>query len=214
MSVTLLDVLDNFFTQEPSDDIDRMPGRQLYELGREARRLAEASRLPELDAGSIYLGGWPSANFWAVSGDLIMSTLLYSDSVVIKDPITDWFSFSQYRVPHVMPARPGYMDPETGKATVQQTRAFLTAVLPALQALRPLIESGAVVLVPSHDFNLQRSAEIERLADQLMATLVRDARSYSADFAPGEIAVADNVRGMFVGVSGEQEASVRHQRDA
>ena len=209
MPATVLDVIDNFFTRDPAADVRRIPGRQLYELGRESRRLASASATPAATSGSIYLGGWPSANFWAVSGDLIMSTLLYADSVVVKDPLTDWFSESQYHVPHVMSTRPGYIDPESRRPSVAQTRAFLSVVIPSLRALRPLIDTGALILTPSHDFLMASSHSVETLADRLMADLVPDSRAYAERFAPTEIAIADNVRGMFFGVGGEQDQSVR-----
>ncbi|WP_369134242.1 YecA family protein [Modestobacter sp. I12A-02662] len=208
MTATVLDVIDNFLTGEGATEVHRIPGRNLYELGREARRLADARTPAQVEPGAIYLGGWPSANFWAVSGDLILSTLLYADSVVVKDPVTDWFSSSQYRVPHVMPTRPGYLDPEAGKPAVGQTRAFLRSVLPSLLALRPLVESGAIIFTSSHDFNLAASGQIELMTESLMANLVRDVAQYTMDFSPEEIAVEDNVRGMFVAAPGDQEASV------
>jgi hypothetical protein len=180
MTATVLDVIDNFFIRDLDSELRRIPGKRLYELGRESRRFAEANETQTVGPGSIYLGGWPSANFWAVSGDLIMSTLLYADSVVVKDPVTDWFSRSQYRVDHVMPTRPGFIQAETGEPSVAQTRTFLSSVIPALRGLRPLIDSGALVIAPSHDLFLQRSAAIESLTDRLMSELVTDTRAYSA----------------------------------
>lgn len=206
---TVLDIIDNFFVRDADLDVARIPGRRLYELGREARRLAQAADSPQVSRGSIYLGGWPSANFWAVSGDLIMSTLLYADSVVVKDPLTDWFSFSQYRVPHLMASRPGYLDPETHRPLVAQTRAFLLVVVPALRRLRPLVESGALVFAPSADLNLRLSSAIDTMSRELMTQLVADAGEYSKLFAPTEIAAEDNVRGLFAAAPGHQDASVR-----
>ncbi len=209
MEITILDVIDNFFARDSTPDVARIPGRRLYDLGHEARRLAKEVNPPRVGRGSIYLGGWPSANFWAVSGDLIMSTLLYVDSVVVKDPITDWFSFSQYRVPHLMSSRPGYMDPETQAPRVAETRAFLDAVIPSLRKLRPLVESGAVVFAPSADLNLRESAVIEGMTRDLMERLVTDTEAYTSQFAATEIAAEDNVRGLFVAAPADQDASVR-----
>lgn len=209
MPSTILDVVDNFFARDADVDVSRLPGKRLYELGREARRLAQASPLPTVGPGSIYLGGWPSANFWAVSGDLIMSTLLYADSVVVKDPVADWFSFSQYQVTHLMAVRPGYLDPESGQPRTAETRAFLSAVLPALRALRPLVETGAVVFAPSADLNLGQSAAVSGMTEDLMTRLVTDAATYSDQFSADEVTAEDNVRGMFVAAPGDQDASVR-----
>lgn len=209
MSITILDVIDNFFARDSEPDVSRIPGRRLYDLGREARRLADAATPPRVGPGSIYLGGWPSANFWAVSGDLIMSTLLYADSIVVKDPLTDWFSFSQYRVPHLMSSRPGYMDPEIQAPRIVETRAFLNAIIPALRALRPLVESGAVVFVPSADLNLRESPSIDSMTRHLMERLVTDTAAYTSRFAAPEITAEDNIRGQFVAAPGDQDASVR-----
>lgn len=209
MPITILDVIDNFFARDSELDVARLPGRRLYDLGMEARRLAQAADAPQVGRGSIYLGGWPSANYWAVSGDLIMSTLLYADSVVIKDPLTDWFSYSQYQVPHLMSSRPGYLDPGTHEPLVTQTRAFLSAVLPALRQLRPLVETGAVVFAPSADLNLRQSSDIDSMARELMTRLVNDTAAYTKQFAATEIAAEDNIRGQFVCAPGDQDASVR-----
>jgi hypothetical protein len=209
LSITVLDVIDNFFARDSDPDVSRIPGKRLYDLGGEARRLAQVTAPPQVRPGSIYLGGWPSANFWAVSGDLIMSTLLYADSVVVKDPLTDWFSYSQYRVPHLMASRPGYLDPETQTPRTAQTRAFLSTIIPALRALRPLVDSGAVVFASSADLNLRESAAIDSMTRELMARLVTDAATYSRQFAATEIAAEDNIRGQFVCAPGDQDASVR-----
>jgi len=209
LPITVLDVIDNFFARDSEPDVARLPGRRLYDLGMEAHRLAQAADAPQVGRGSIYLGGWPSANFWAVSGDLIMSTLLYVDSVVIKDPLTDWFSFSQYRVPHLMASRPGYLNPETHEPLVAQTRAFLSAILPALRQLRPLVESGAVVFAPSADLNLRQSPAINSMARELMTRLVTDTAAYSKQFASTDITAEDNIRGQFVCAPGDQDAAIR-----
>lgn len=209
MTITILDVIDNFFAQDSTPDVARLPGQRLYELGHEVQRLTTEMTPPRVGSGSIYLGGWPSANFWAVSGDLIMSTLLYVDSVVVKDPLTDWFSFSQYRVPHLMSSRPGYIDPETHAPRVAETRAFLGAVIPSLRRLRPLVESGAITFAPSADLNLRESPAIEGMTRDLMERLVTDTAAYTGQFAATEITAEDNVRGLFVTAPGDQDASVR-----
>ena len=138
-----------------------------------------------------------------------MSTLLYADSVVVKDPLTDWFSFSQYQVPHLMATRPGYLDPESHRPLVAETRAFLSVVIPALRRLRPLVDSGAVVFASSADFNLKHATAINAMSQELMTRLVADAGDYSRRFASTEIAAEDNLRGLFAAVPGDADASVR-----
>jgi hypothetical protein len=96
-----------------SEDFSRLPGTAIHEFGEHVRDYA-ANAMPNLDATKhpIYIGGWPSANFWFVNGDLILSSLLYSGQVLVRDPIADWFSNEQYLVQHLFAARPGYLDPQ------------------------------------------------------------------------------------------------------
>ena len=104
---TILDVVDNFFHKDatPSEvlDVRRLPGRVLYEFGDEVRRFAStytSESATTMGEAPIYLGGWPSASFWAVHGDLILSSLLYAGRVLVKDPLSDWFSDERYLVRH------------------------------------------------------------------------------------------------------------------
>lgn len=213
MAVTVLDVIDNFTTPS-AIDFATIPGTAIEELGELVRQSAAAEQ-PEatLPAGSVYLGGWPSANFWTVGGDMLLSSLLYSPAVLVRDPITDWFSHEQYRVRHKTSARPGYLDPG-GRPNVAATRAFLRSVIPPLRAWRPLIEAGVVVMVTAEDHALAHQTNIAELQGRLEATLLTDPVEYSERFTAGEIAVEDNVRGMFVFAGGDRPATLhRAQRD-
>src|SRR5262245_36878350 len=127
-----------------------MPGRDLWHLGDEVRRFARSYTPPKLETAKfpIYLGGWPSANFFAAdNGQLILSSLLYCGQVVAKDPISDWFTMERYQNERMMAGRSGFLD-DQGKPNVAGTRRFMANVIPALIELRPLIESATIVLVP------------------------------------------------------------------
>lgn len=206
--ISVLDVIDNF-TSPSGRDLNTAPGSALEEFGDHVRYLAAAqpTDAPQ-SSDSVYLGGWPSANFWAVGGDLLLSSLLYSPAVLVRDPISDWFSDEQYLVRHKMSARPGYLDAER-RPNVAATRAFLTNVVPQLRAWRPLIESGVVKLVTSEAHAFANSSEIGQLQERLESRLLTDPVSYAARFRPGEIAVEDNVRGSFVFAGGDQLTQLR-----
>jgi hypothetical protein len=210
--VTILDVIDNFFATNRVEDLATVPGKVLDEFGAEVRRFAEAYEPPLLDQGlyPTYLGGWPSANFWnSLNGVLVMSTLLYSGQVLTKDPLADWFSDEQYQRPHRMAARPGYLDPDTRQPNIAGTRAFLMHVIPALLAMRPLIEKQILVLVPSHRVVFQHASAIDTLEQRLTDRIAVDSERFTSTFAPNELSVEDNVRGLFVFAGGDREAQIR-----
>jgi hypothetical protein len=211
---TILDVIDNHFYKEADSssslDIRRIPGRALYEFGEEVRRFAQTYVQPTSTSSErpIYIGGWPSASYWAAHGDMLLSSLLYADRILVKDPLSDWFSDDQYYVQHKMSTRTGYLE-GGDKPAVAQTRWFLSHVIPALRFLRPLIDAGLVVLVPSEGFLRRNRAAIANLQGQLATSLLHDVAAYSQNFSPAEVAVEDNRRGMFVFAGGEREKQVR-----
>ncbi|MEV1288739.1 hypothetical protein [Micromonospora sp. NPDC049679] len=63
---TILDVLDNYLTERRASAVDGISGRDLWRLGEEVQRFAATYEPPMLEARkfSMYLGGWPSANFF------------------------------------------------------------------------------------------------------------------------------------------------------
>jgi hypothetical protein len=176
-----LDVVDKFLLLRSSEDFSRLPGTAIHEFGEHVRDYA-AKAMPNLDATKhpIYIGGWPSANFWFVDGDMILSSLLYSGQVLVRDPIADWFPDEQYLVQHLFAARPGYLDPHNGyNVRMDNTRAFLANVIPALRAMRPLIDAGIIVLVPAEKSYLQHAGAIDRLKLDLTAKVATDPLPWS-----------------------------------
>jgi hypothetical protein len=89
---------------------------------------------------------------------LVLSTLLYSGQVYAKDPLSDWFADERYHIERPLAGRPGYFH-EDGSPNIAQTRAFLNVVVPALHRLRPLIESGALVLTTYRGLTYSMTAD-------------------------------------------------------
>lgn len=201
---SILDVIDEFLLLRSNKDFATLPGTVIHEFGEVVREFV-ANQHPPVDATrqGIYIGGWPSANFPFVDGDMVLSSLLYSERVVVRDPIADWFSDEQYQVEHLIAAWPGYLDPHGGYVVrVDHTRRFLAYIVPLLQAMRPLIDAGIVVLVPAEKTYLDHSTSIDQLKSELMTSLAQDPLKYSERFSPSDIAAESNIRGMFALVPG------------
>jgi hypothetical protein len=197
MAPTILDVLDNFMAPK-NTALERLPGTALVELGDAVRAFAATYRAPILDTDShpVYLGGWPSANFWAAQhGPMILSSLLYCGQVVGKDPIVDWFSTDRYRGERTMTARQGYLN-DDGSPNVRGTRQFLAVVVPRLQILRPLVESEALVLFGGERFRADHESEVSNLARALMANVPIEA--VVSQFRTEDLCADDRRRGAFV----------------
>lgn len=212
--VTILDVLDNFLSSRAtsSRNIARIPGKALYELGEEVRRFAReySPTSPGEGLQPAYLGGWPSANFWdSQSGDLAMASLLYSGSLLAKDPISDWFSMEQYAIPTKMAARPGFISPQTGKPNITGTRIFLSIVIPALYRLRPLIDSGILVLVPSKAFIARHLHSIDKIAEKITLQICSDMHGFTHRFQPHDLPMEDNIRGMIPFAGGNRKEQIQ-----
>lgn len=193
-----------------------MPGRQLRQLGEEVQRFATSYEpaIADVKRVPIYIGGWPSANFFlADEGQLVMSTLLYSGQVYAKDPLSDWFAPERYANEHVLSSRRGFLN-EDGSPNIAGTRRFLRLVVPALLALRPLIESGALVLVPSECFFATHQNTVNELRSKLLDRLSGDPASMLQPFHPSEVTIDDRVKGAFVFAGGDKEEQLRHAIDS
>lgn len=212
--VTVLDVLENFFDIHNERDILKISGGDIYRLGEEVRRFANNYTPPPIIEyqNPIYLGGWPSANFWlSVHSDLIMSCLLFAGQVLVKDPISDWFSDEQYTVRSFQTSRKGYFDIEKNQINMLETRAFLHHTIPRLIAIKPLIDSGIIVLVPSKQFESENRKGIELTTEKVLSTILTDYEYFTSVFHPVELAVDDTRRGYFVFAGGEKEKQIQKQ---
>jgi len=214
--VSILDVLDNFLSIRGGRDVIDLSGREIWQLGEEVRRFASSYSPPPFDTARypMYLGGWPSANFFvADQGQLMLSSLLYAGQVLVKDPVSDWFSREQYSTDQMIMKRPGYLLAEEGKPNIAGTRRFLATVVPALQILRPLIQSGAVILVSAEPFFAAHHITVDDLRAQLLAKLARNPETITRRFNPADLVVDDRCRGMFVFAGGEKEKQLREAID-
>ncbi|WP_270365748.1 hypothetical protein [Microbacterium algeriense] len=211
--LSTIDVIDAYLTGRPDTDFSTVTGRDLESFGERVREFS-AHQTPEIDADQhpIYLGGWPSANFALLGGDMILSSLLYSGQVLVRDPIADWFSVEQYRVEHMMSARPGFHPSgEDAETRIRRTRAFLTTVVPQIMRMRPLIEAGIVVPVPSEQLYFQERGRIDLLRRDIETKLSIDPVAYATRFSAEEIATEDNVRGFFAMAPGPEPAPQIHK---
>lgn len=196
---SVLDVVDNYLSMRHDDDFSSISGRDIEAFGDRMREFAAAHE-PLIDENlhPIYLGGWPSANFALIGGDFILSSLLYSGQVLVRDPVADWFSDEQYRIEHMLGTSPGYHPPdESAEARTRRTRAFLKTVLPHLQKMRPLIDAGLVVPVATERLFFERRASIDKLRRDVTAKLTIDTKEYTERFKAHEIATENNRRGFF-----------------
>ena len=188
-----------------------MPGKTLSELGEEVRRFARdyIPPSPAEDLHPVYLGGWPSANFWdSQNGSLAMTSLLYAGQLLAKDPISDWFSLEQYSIPTKMAGRGGFIDSQTGRLNTEQTRNFLSVVVPALLRLRPLIQAGIIILAPSKSFIAARLDAIDAVAKQISAQVGSDIKGFTQRFRALDMPMEDNLRGMVMFASGDREKQI------
>ncbi|MEU3457640.1 SEC-C domain-containing protein [Micromonospora sp. NPDC006766] len=199
-------MIENYGWRDGRLDFQRLPGRHLWDFGEEVRRFAVAvadqSALPETDA--TYIGGWPSANPYEVqSSDLILTSLLYANRVIVRDPIADWFSLDQYYLERPMASRPGFLR-EGGRPNVAETRAFLVNVVPGLMALKPLVRAGLIQIVPAARIHRARKGEVESVVESVLSQL-RTPFEVTERFHPTDLAQDDNLRGVFVFAGGERE---------
>ncbi|WP_420366963.1 YecA family protein [Curtobacterium sp. L1-20] len=202
MSSTL-EIIDDFFALRNAEDFSQVPGRSIREFGSQiltSSRDVPAHLTPERQP--VYVGGWPSANFGLVHGDLLLTSLLYNEQLLIRDPIADWFAPEQHLVEHALAARPGYWDPQANQPHMRETRQFLNVAMAHLRALRPLIDAGIVVPVPTARRVYEQRVPTRRLVDRLVRNPALAPSQYTAAYSPADIPVEDNVRGMFIFASG------------
>ena len=205
---TILDVVDNYLTAHGQHDFSTMSGHDIAAFGERVTEFA-AAHIPVLDSARhpVYLGGWPSASFHAIDSSLLLSSLLYSGQVLVRDPLSDWFAKERFLNTHTLAGERGFWHPEDdGEERTRRTRAFLNFVVPGLDAMRPLIEAGIVVPVPAEPLYYERRHEIQRLQEDLMKQLLDDPLGYADQFSAEEIATENTVRGYFVFAPGPERA--------
>jgi hypothetical protein len=137
-----------------------------------------------------------------------MTSLLYSGQLLAKDPLSDWFSVEQYTVPKLLSSRPGFVNHQ-GDLNIRETRRFLSVVLPELNRLRPLIEKGIVILVPSRPYLAANDRHLDAWAKRIVDAVGDDLRTFTQRFRPPDLATEDNVRGAIPFIGGNRENQIR-----
>lgn len=205
---TILDVVDNFFYQD-SEDIRKIPASRLLEFGEEVRHFNENNE-PSVTVrdGCQYLGGWPSADSLRIGGGVIRSSLLFTEQVLVKDQISDWFSNATHLNEHHLSSSPGWYVPGE-RPKIAETRAFLARLLPALRDTRALIENEVIVLAPMENIYQQREDAINEIHAELVEALLPDPLELAERFDPQDLAIDDAQRGMFVFAGGDREEQTR-----
>lgn len=204
---TILDVIDNFFYRD--DDIRSIPGTRLLELGEEVRKFTASNNPAQhVCANAQYLGGWPSADSLRIGSGVVRSSLLFTEQVLVKDQIADWFSNEAQANQQFLSSAPGWYLPGEGPK-IAETRAFMARVIPALREARPLIESGVLVLAPMEVQYFHERDAIDSLRDELTNSLLTDPVSLARKFQPENIAKRDGERGIFVFAGGDWEEQTR-----
>ncbi|GAA1550120.1 hypothetical protein [Brevibacterium picturae] len=205
---TILDVVDNFFYRD-SEDFRQIPASRLLEFGEEVRHFNDNNdSSTSVRDGCQYLGGWPSADSLRIGGGVIRSSLLFTEQVLIKDQISDWFSNETHLNEHHLSSSPGWFVPGEGPK-VAETRAFLARVLPALRDARPLIENGVIVLAPMESIYQQHEETIGKVHADLVEAVLENPLELAARFDPQDLAIDDAQRGMFVFAGGNRGEQTR-----
>lgn len=160
---TVLDVLENALDGElTADRAASLSDQDLSQLAEVLADFYATWRPPPPAAGELraYPGGWVAANYGgAEARSLLASTLLYFDTVVVHDPIGEWFDPRRGQLRGPPPIRyrngvqvqsaqvnimagDGYYAPSSGPA---RAREHLKWMLPMLMDLAPLIRSGVAI---------------------------------------------------------------------
>ncbi|MEZ4670431.1 MAG: hypothetical protein R3E39_21195 [Anaerolineae bacterium] len=223
---TILDVLDSFFGNKLPDFSSLSEGT-IEDFGKEVRRFSETYEPPAVKEDDVYpcfLGGWPSAR-WGDFSPLIMTSLLYSSSVLVKDLIIDWFSDEQYELPQfvevndnlILPREQrGYRTPNDNRdgnreARLVANRNFLRVTVPMFLEARKLIEKGILISVPSKRFEYLNQKHAEELATSLLPLAVSSVKDFTDQFRPRDLARTDNLRGLFMFMQSSNKSLIENQ---
>ncbi|MBO1224631.1 MAG: hypothetical protein JYX80_09375 [Candidatus Scalindua sediminis] len=216
--ITIVDVIENYFNYQDDKNLLTIPGRRLFDFGEEVRRYASSFTLPKVSTNlhPIYLGGWPSSNFWDTNQNkYIYSSLLYAGQILVKDPICDWFCNEQYQLKTFLSSRQGYINTQQRKLNTFDTRQYLSIVIPQLLKLKPLIQSGIVIPIPSKIFQKDNRGKIDNIFNDLKDNIdVNIINEITKNFSPRELSVDDNKKGLFLFTHENKEEQLAvHIRD-
>ncbi len=161
-TVTVLDVIENFFGDTPTRAaVFALSRTDIEQLGDLLLHSSDVSAVTPAPAGLTYPGGWLAGN-WAqqlLRGDLNLA-LLYYPRLLVHDPLADFFFRDWDAIPptRVLQAANGGSAITTGpglwakaaayesmKDDLQAVRGYLTAMIEYLLELAPLLRSEVLV---------------------------------------------------------------------
>jgi hypothetical protein len=222
---TVIDVLENALGELSADRIALIGTAELDDLADGVNAFYDAWRTPELEEGDlrIYSGGWIAGNPESDEArQYLYTSLLYAPSVVIHDPIAEWFYPDGDRLespapirgvqggievqgaePHLLRATGYYVlrdDPD-------RSRTFLAGAIGGLTALGSLIRQGIVVPIPAWQIVREqqkailasvrhdvRDDALARLIDEANESPPRTDRIRGAEISPPGGVVTDDTQ--------------------
>jgi len=177
-SPTVIDVLENALGDLSDKRVAALGTAELDDLADAVNAFYESWQTPALrtDEVRFYSGGWIAGNFDTESArQYLYTSLLYAPSVIVHDPIAEWF----YRERDSLRSPPGIRGARGGiqvqgaepqllqgsgyhafRDQPESSRAFLTRTIGALSPLPPLIRQGIVVPIPLWQLVRQREEAI------------------------------------------------------
>lgn len=208
---SVVNVVENVLGDLSGEGIERLSASELERLAEAVNAFYDGWEPPPLQADEfrLYAGGWIAGNFEPPAREHLYTSLLYAPSVVMHDPIAEWFEPHRDRLVSPPPIRgrngmqlqgaepqllrgDGYLafrdDPD-------RTRQMLRMAIPMLGELAPLVRRGIVVPTPHWRLVRQRqegvlSAVRHDSRDRELAALITN-----ADSPPPR---ADRIRGLDV----------------
>lgn len=212
-AVTSLDVLENFFGDDPTAEqillLSHSDLNELHDRVMEFSRAEESEPVPE---NSIYPGSWIAGSWHMdVMRPELNQSLLYHESIVTHDPVADFFGMSTRWLPEFRPIRSadGSMflqrDAKTWvhdhtyealRAEPERVRHFLAGLIPYIFELAPMIKARVIVPRPQwKTFKQRRNAMITSARhDVKNPSMTYGAPQISAEVGP--IAVWDQLHGL------------------
>ena len=212
-AVTIIDVLEGYFGETPDEAAVRALNQpEIEELGDLAVQFATAQVGTPAPKGAVYPGGWLAGNWHdqLFRGDLSLA-LLYYPSLLVHDPLADFFSSNYGSLPPTRdlreknnrmtiisgPAIWGQPESYEGmRSNMDVVRDHLVNVITLLVDAAPMLRTCALVTRSQWPTILDRS-------QALMTSVRHDVRSQDMQAAVAGAAAAgtppatwDNMRGM------------------
>lgn len=211
--VSVVDVLANALGELTAERVARLSKEEINHLAEVVNVFYDEWSPPPVgeDDLRLYPGGWIVGNLEAPEArQHLYTSLLYAPSVVMHDPVAEWFDPGRDRL-DAPPAIRGLNGMQIQGAEPQllrgdgyyqfreepdRTRAWLSHAVPVVAELAPLIRQGIVVPVPHWRVVRPRQTPIlSAVRHDVKDSELGDLISGSTEFAPAR---ADRIRGFDV----------------